>query len=242
MAGIPKDLARITTHKKPRYQLYQPGFNPANSCWIEGEWVTVPEAEWRKRKAAHLKMYGKVRQLQEKQHHRDKGKALKDLTPAERQAYECYSGQQLLEGWPKGVPSPCRINMAGNRPKDRDLAWLRKEGFKFARFVKHGPNGKPYDQLRGLDFPADLVEENTKEKAFDSASATVATNKARMSDFFDSTVLAITNDIPDELVDMPNTWLGGGATYQQFAARMAFNQLVEQEETIIRTEWEKSRG
>lgn len=236
MARIPKDLARITSHTKPRYQLYQPGFNPSNACWLSGEWVTVTKAEWTKRKASHQKTYGKVRDLIKTQHYRNKGKDLKNLTPAERQAYESFSGQQMLHGTRKGVVSPCRINMAGTRPKASDLAWLRREAFKFPRYVKHGPKGKVADQLRGLDFPADLIDENSKAKAFDYASAVVATNKSRMSDFFDSAVQAITSEPPTDAPVM------NGQTYQQFAATMALQQLIDQEEAIVRGEWEKSRG
>jgi len=232
MAEIPKALARITSHKKARYQLYQPGFNPANSCWLNGEWVTFSKIEWTKLKGAHMKLYAHVREALKKQHHRDKATPLKKLDPAQRQAYEFYSGDHMLEGQRNGSVSPCRIRMGGNSPRPKDAEWLRREKFKFPRFIKNGPKAKSYDQLKGLNFPADLIEEN--KKAFDFVTAVVAKNRARTTDFFESSVTAITSEPPP---DAPK-----GTEYQGFAARMAFSLLIDQEETIIRTEWEKGRG
>jgi hypothetical protein len=232
MAEIPKALARITSHKKARYQLYQPGFNPANSCWLNGEWVTLTKTEWTKLKGTHAKLYAHVHGECKKQHHRNKATPLKKLDPAQRQAYEFYSGDHMLEGHRNGSVSPCRIHMGGNSPRPKDVEWLRREKFKFPRFIKNGPKAKPYDQLKDLNFPADLIEEN--KKAFDFVTAVVAKNRARTTDFFESSVTAITSEPPP---DAPK-----GTEYQGFAARMAFSLLIDQEETIIRTEWEKGRG
>jgi hypothetical protein len=86
----------VTKHKKPRYQLYQPGFNAGNSCWLEGEWLTVSREEFERRKITHTKMYGSFRGL--KQHHRDEPTPLDKLTVAQKQAYEFYSGDHLFDG------------------------------------------------------------------------------------------------------------------------------------------------
>ena len=71
--SFPKKLDRVTKHKTPRYQLYQPGFNDANSCWLGGSWVTLPKDEWKQKKVAHKKLYGNLNKNANKQHHRNKG-------------------------------------------------------------------------------------------------------------------------------------------------------------------------
>lgn len=235
MARFSGQLSRTTSHRTPKHQLYQPGFNPANSCWLDGDWITLSAEEFRRRKAAHERLYKGLHKQMESQHHRDKATALKDMTPAQRQAWEFYSGDQMLDGFRDGVPSPCRVRMAGNAPMDKDAAWLTAKGYRFPRWVKHGPKAKPFDQLRGLRLPPGLVEENSKDKPFDSLSATVRTNKKRMDDMFDSTLEALDGK------DAPGGELMG-MNFQQFSAMMAFQSLIRLEEDIVREEWERSMG
>jgi len=248
MAHFPKTPCRKTTHNPPKYQLYQWGFNPVNSCWLEGDWVTVTKAEYNKRKATVEKEYARVRKACKTQHHRDKGTALKNMTRMQRVAYEFHSGNQMLEAQivrkpdPEAsgsgpVASPVSVSMAGNAPKQRDITWMRNKGFKIVRWVKHGPQGKPTDQLRGLNFPEDLIIENTKETAFDFVTTIVAQNRRRDQDFFEGNL---------KMLEKPASELPGGEAmgmnFQQFTASMAIHALIEQEETIIRGEWNKSIG
>jgi len=73
---IPGQFYRITKHKPPRHQLYFPGFNLGNSCWLEGDWVTMPKDEWEIRKDNHQRLFKKCRKEEGKQSHRGKGTPL----------------------------------------------------------------------------------------------------------------------------------------------------------------------
>ena len=95
---FPKEVSRITSHKKPRYQLYQPGFNDRNSCWLEGEWINLPEKEWLARKDDHERMYASVGKDRRKQHHRDEPTSFTQMTDAQRQAWNHYRGNDTIEG------------------------------------------------------------------------------------------------------------------------------------------------
>lgn len=232
MAFPPAKFSRVTSHAKPRYQLYYPGFNLHNSCWIPGDWVTVPEADWKKRKTAHEKLFSMVRAELKTQHHRGKGTTVKGLTEAQKQAYEVYSGNQTFWGWYKNkAPFAGSVKMAGNSPQENQITWLRRLGVKFPRFIKSGPKGKPKDQFRGIRFPNDLIETNTLATAYDDASAVVAFNRANEQSAFDAFV--------DGVAKREKGTLNLGST---FDAQMVMHMLIEQEETIIRAEWDKSVG
>ena len=92
---IPKQVVRVT--KNNLHQLYQPGFNNSNSCWLTGRWITIPKDEWNTRKKEHVLMYKNVGEEQSKQHHRNKGTSLKNMTKAQKQAWEFLSGSETFD-------------------------------------------------------------------------------------------------------------------------------------------------
>jgi hypothetical protein len=223
--GIPKKLSRKTSHAKPKHQLYQPGFNPSNSCWLQGRWITLPKAEWQKRRAAHEKLYAIVFQREKTQHYKFKPTPLKKMTRAQKQAWEYYSGDQRLAGIVNGRFAPFVVRMAGKEPQPSQITWLRNRQVTIPRWIKLGPKGKPENQLRSIKLPKDLIQENTPETALDEVTATVTQNRARSQEFFDAAA--------DNLEKNDHT---------RFSISMAFGQLIEQEELIIRAEWQISRG
>lgn len=230
---FPAEMTRITAHKTPRHQLFQPGFNPTNSCWLEGEWITLPKALWKAKKAAHEKMYKDVKRQAAKQDHHGKRTALKDMTPAQRQAYEFFAGEGVLYGAvPDGDVQPVRVRLAGDRVEDKCLAWLREKfpEMRFPKLIKHGPTGKSQNQLRGMKLPAELIA--ASDEPYDVTTAIVKKNRARSQEFFNGTVEMIAKGPAGEVT----------GDVLSFAAMGAFGQLMEQEETIIREEWSRSKG
>src|SRR5512142_2541869 len=116
---FPKELARVTKHKKPLHQLYQPGFNISNSCWLDGGWITVPAQEWESRKAAHLELYKNLKKQAKSQSHRGPKKEVSALSPAEKQAYEYFSGTTILDCLINGRAHPVEIDLASNKITQR---------------------------------------------------------------------------------------------------------------------------
>lgn len=240
--ALPKVPFRKTAHAKPKYQLYQVGFNASNSCWLDGGWITVTKAEYDKRKGPLAKEYARVRKQMESQHHRDKGTPPAKMTRAQRTAYEFCSGSYTLEamgtrddGTTYG--QPIGIGMAGNRPDATSIRWLQNHRYKLVRWVKTGPKGKPTNQLKGLVFPAEFVIENKKDDAFDHLTETVSQNRGRAADMFESAVATMKGEgAPLPAGEMM------GMNFQQFVGMMAFHQLTEQEELIVRGEWHRSIG
>jgi hypothetical protein len=227
---------RVTNHANPRYQLYQPGFNDKNSCWLEGDWITVPKAGWRKRKADHQRLYACIYRHHRLQNHRDKGTPVSRMTNAERQAWEHYQGNFILSGRANGHFAAASIAFGGNAPQPKQITWLRKKGYVFPQWVKAGPTGEPRNQLRGLKLPDDLVDKNTPEIAYDELTATVEQNRKRSEELFEASLRGMDPAAAEGKV------VGRNFNFTQFSAMMAFNHLLEQEETIVRGEWEASRG
>ena len=151
--AFPKEVTRITAHKVPKYQLYQPGFNEGNGCWLEGAWVTVTPDKFFK--VAHEAMYGRVRTA--KQHYRDPAVLPENLTPAQRQAWEFYSGDGTIycQGAEGGVGGVSAALAAGKIRKD-SVDWLRNSGRKVLAIVKM-PDGSVVDQQALYGIPGGKV-------------------------------------------------------------------------------------
>ena len=212
---FPKSFARQTNHKKPKYQLYWPGFNPNNSCWLAGDWVDVPEALWRATHESHVEMFEEAMQGLTTQHHRGPATPLSALTEAQRLAYEHYAGDLtfFLEH-ANGYTSPSNVAMAGNKIKPSSRAWFEEIGAKIIPFVKNGRTGVVTDVLAGLEIPAELVSENTEPR--DPWAQVVKQNKTQSQE------LALA------LADQCGT--------------SSLFLLFEKEKDIIRAEWELSCG
>lgn len=217
MAKIPGTFYRTTQHKKPRYQFYVPGFNPGNSCWLDGSWVTVKKEEYDERSKAHQRLFKKARKALSKQHHRDPATALGSLTEAQRVAYEHYSGQARFEvRYPSGSVTPIHLEMSGNKPQKGQAEWMREQGMKIIRFTT--TSGKTVDNLEGYDIPADLVHADLTP--IDPWAEVVAQNIQGEIDMFYS------------CLESP----------AGFAVQMAMTILIQKEESIIRQEWNASVG
>jgi hypothetical protein len=220
------EFSRTTKHKKPRYQFLHFGFNPANSCWLSEEWVTLPEAEFLANRDAHeaFMQQSAAERASRVQHHRDPATPLDQLTPNQRAAYEFLSGVNSFSvRGPDGTVHMASAEMAGNKMRPSSEKGFRDSGFVIFRHVKNGYTGEVTNQIEGLDIPADLVEPEGATPV-DPWSFIVDQNKQRERDMYDGLRAMAQNP-------------GGGGW-----ARMAFNQLIKLEESIIRAEWNASRG
>ena len=224
--AVPKVFSRVTKHKPPRYQLYQPGFNKSNSCWLQGSWVTLSKAEWEKRKAKHERDYKGV--FANNGHYRDKGTAVKNMTSRQRQAWEHYAGTALLEGIDEeGQVLSFDVDLHGDRVAPSGVELLRKHKVKIPRYVKMGR--RTVDQLRGQKLPDDLVLKNTKAEAIDVFGKVVNQNLASSEELFrHSLEFAGDESNPEPMRGM--------------AVMTAMGVLMSQEELIIQGEWHAQKG
>lgn len=73
----------------------------------------MPEVEWNKRKTTHEKTCQRIVKEAKKQHHANKG--VEDMTKAQRQAYEHYSGTTHFQNFPHPHPdiSEYRVEVVG---------------------------------------------------------------------------------------------------------------------------------
>jgi hypothetical protein len=235
MPGWPSDkFYRKTRHASPRHQLFQPGYNATNSCWLDGKWITVPKDEWERRRVEHDKMYRAARKDLNRQHYRDAGISPEEMTRAQRQAWEFYSGSHLLDGCHEasGTVGPVSVEFAGNSVHPKCADWLREEGWKIMRHVV-GPDGQQRDQLDGFKVPDDLVSSRGSEpdEAVDTWKGVVEQNVANFDTHFRSMVEVLAGKAHGSLVPPP-----------QYAAIVAFGRLIEIEELILSMEWKESVG
>lgn len=161
---IPKKLHRTTNHARPRHQVWQPGFNASNSCWLEGQWVTIGawhDADLRAKVKAHEKLYKGLHEQVKKQHHRGKPTPIKAMTPAQRQAWEFFSGEGRLDcrHVPSGTIGPVGVRLAADKPDEKSIAWMRKRGYRVIPLAKQ-PDGKVTDQRS--EVPPDLLTGDTE--------------------------------------------------------------------------------
>lgn len=235
----PKTVVRTTKHKNPRHQLYQPGFNEGNGCWLEGSWVTLPKDEWEARKDEHVRMYGDIRKMAKDQHYRDDGVPRDKMDEAQRQAWEHYSGSGHFDcrHVESGHVGPVGVEMAGNRIQPKEAKWLLAEGWRILRFVKQ-PSGETADQTEGLEIPDELMAEDgaSAGEAVNTWQHVVDQNVQKMDDMFESALRTATGDDP-----VPPGQIMG-MDFRAFSTQMAFTSLVQQEESIIRMEWNEQQG
>ena len=186
--SFPKVLAKISKHRPPRYMLYQPGFNNGNSCWLKGRWVNVSPEEWEERKD----LYVGIREWSKDQHYKDKGTALKRMTPAQKRAYEFYSGDETFDCFNKrGYHCTIRVYMGGKSINDKSVAWMREKGYKIIALITF--YGKISNQLKGLKgVPEDLVLRS--KKPVDTEKKSVKQDRYKQAIYFD-TMLETDGDI-----------------------------------------------
>jgi hypothetical protein len=225
-------LFRITNHKTPRYQLYQPGFNPNNSCWLPGEWITLSKKDWLKQKSLHCKMYANLQEETNKQYYRNKGTALKNMSAAQKQAYEFYSGDAHFDviyeagyhGAVKDYYGVVSVKMAGKFLMPSQEKWLRARHCKIIKNLKNSYTNKIENQTKGYSLPKDLIIDNPIPLDFEKNI--VDQNMQQSEDIF---FFALEEAIKDSLVS-------------SFAALTVFGLLLEQENLIISSDWKASKG
>lgn len=224
MNWVPKKLSRKTNHAKPKCQLYQPGFNAGNGCWLCGRWVTVPDKGFAAAAKAHEALYAKVGEEMKKQHHRGKGVSPKKMTPAQRQAWEFFSGEGRVEvRWPNGAIGLCGVNLAADKPDAASVRWLRNKKAKVLLKVVN-PDKTITDQSE--DWPADMLSDDKEP---------VNTWKNIVKQNRDSA-----REMSLALADAPfhNPPLGtiNGRNFNDFAVQLSMHELTELEETVVQLE------
>ena len=230
--SFPKEVTRITTHKKPKHQLYQPGFNDDNGCWLEGAWVTVTPAQYEARKTEHEAWYGKIRSA--KQHYRDPAVPFEKMTPAQKQAFSHFSGQGVVycRGAEGGV-GPVYIELTADKIRQDSVDWFKATGRKILKVVKM-PDGTLVDQKVQFSVPDEVVEVEEGE-APDPWKEIVKQNKEREDQMMD----AFLGGPPDGLGGLPGM---DGFSMGDMVDQMAVHSLIRLEESIIRDEFSLSRG
>lgn len=227
---FPQILYRQTAHKQPRFQLYTPGFNIHNGCWLEGSWVTVPKDEWLARKDAHQAMFESVRAEYHKQSYRDPAVRLGTLTEAKRIAYEHYSGSQILWAKMDGETAAFYVRTQANRLDPREVEAFRKNGAKILPVIWNAHSKEAQNALEGLDVPEDIVLDD--KTPIDPWEGVVKRNKQSQRDFERGLLQGLTEGAP---ADVPDEG-------PQFMWEVAVWPLIEKEKEIIRDEWLDQQG
>lgn len=221
------ELSRITKHKPPRHQLYQPGFNDFNGCWLEGTWVTVPAGEYESRKKAHEKLYKGLGKQKAKQSHHGEPVPLEAMTAGQRQAWEHFSGSRTLNvRFSHGGVGLVGADMAGAKVGEKSLAWLREKGGKVIPKVLE-PSGEIVDQTGMV--PTELLSEDAEPVHV--WKLIVAQNKANAREFSKAW-----SKVGQEGVEVPGL---GFAEPNDFMLGVAVQNLFELEKQIIQNELRK---
>jgi hypothetical protein len=218
----PREMTRITKTRKPKHQFYQPGFNIHNGCWLWGDWVDVTQAEYEALSQKHQADYGSV--YQTSQHHQNPGIALENLTPAQHQAWQFFSGSEIVSVFSSdGECLSVDLETAGANVRAVSVHWLRVNECKVLPRVRNGYTGEITRQLEGVSLPEDLWAPDT-EPVPDPVAFTVKQNKEDLR-LFQAGMVEESSDEPSD-----------------FYASMAIRGLLRLEEEIIRTEWVASCG
>jgi len=201
---------------------------------LAGEWVRVPEEEFAQRAPEHEALYACVLADRTLQHHSGDGVSLEDMTPAQRQAWEFYSGNQdfyLVSGQNiQGIS----IRMAGLTPKEKDVEDVRK------RWPHHKliplelcPWNGVSDKRSEFDFPEDMWLDT--DNPIDPQSLIVAQNVQRQRDMWLAQLASSQQDgqVPGSI---------NGASFQEFCTQAVFREVLGQEQTILREEWNRDNG
>ena len=221
--SFPKFVVRITKHKKPRHQIYQPGFNPDNSCWLEGDWLTLSEDEWESCKDEHELLYGHVWGELKKQHHRDTATPVEKMTKAQKQAWEHFSGQTTVHGRDESGAVICFfVPLCGGKMSQEQIEQLREKDVKIFDKVTTQTDD-PESLGKQLDIPDDLLI----PEAHDPWKDIVAQNKQNSFEMSAGIAESINSGMGALFGDMVGLMAG-----------VAMTGLMEIEKEIIRGEWE----
>ncbi len=222
---IPTIFYRISGGaKRPKHQFYIPGFNPGNSCWLEGDWVSVAAEEWVAKKDAFQAMFAGTADRATSQRHDGPPTKIEDLTEAQRVAYNHFSGQLQCYARMHGGVYPVAIDLAGNGSKPATLAWLREQGIQVIRYTRNAYTGEVTDALDGRTFPDDVLSADTEP--LDPWSSIVSQNLDAMHEQFEGML--------EHMAPNP--------AENDMGAAIVLHYIIEKEDGIIRAEWDQQRG
>ena len=228
--SFPKKFARITKHKKPRCQIYQPGFNDRNSCWLEGQWLTLPNDEWEARKDEHVAMYEEARKTAGVQCSQNPGTPVEKMTPAQRQAWEYYSGNTSIHGRDESGATICfYVELRGGKMGQDQIEHLRANDIKvFDKVTTQTDDPESIGEQLGM--PDDLLI----EEPHDPWEDIIAENRKRSFD--------MSAGIAEGLATGEGAAMCGGDSHVMgLMAGVAMHGLLEIEEEIIRGELEPGK-
>jgi len=155
--------------------------------------------------------------------------ALKNMTEAQRQAWEHFSGSRTLEvRYPNGEVGSVGVNLAGRKVAEVSLHWIRKHQARVIPKIIQ-PNKKVFDQAK-MGVPADLLSDD--KEPVDFWKLVVKQNKENFREFSLTTAEMSLGKIPG----MP---LGAPEGMPDFMGGVAVQNLFELEEQIIRNEKSK---
>lgn len=224
--SFPKVYYRVT--KGGVHQFYQPGFNISNSCWLTGAWIKIDKDEWERTKEAHNDLYKNIDD--KNQHHRGPGTKVEDMTPAQKKAWEYFSGEITVhcynESDPKYVKhTAVNLQTAGRCPNKKSIEWFNEQwlskGFKIIKNITS--YGKVTNQTDGYLFPEEFIYWNAEP--IDVTKLIIAQNTERN--------FKMAEEIFKNCADDPN----------DFSLRMvATTILIDIEQEIIRAEWKAYKG
>lgn len=222
MSAIPKVFDRVS--KRNQHQLYQPGFNRRNGCWIDGNWITVYPDDWIMAAHGHAETYAEVHDQMAVQSHRNKPVAIKNLTKAQKLAWSYYSGDQDFNYvTPQGTYGIGRCKT--QRDKEilpKDIEWIRNREWKIVRQTVDY-NGKVHDILKVLLVPEDLLTPTT-DPPVDVWRHIVKENRSNMDGMGRAAAKQALREDEDPRL-------------RGLMAGMAITTLLEIEDEIIRDEW-----
>jgi len=221
----PAIFYRETKHKKPKRQFYQPGFNAQNSCWFEGEWISVGDERWAQREE-HQKVHAMA--TAEGQHYRNPGIPVDKMTPEQRQAWLFNSGAPTIDCIRNGFISTIRVHTGGLMVREVSVEWMRKDGYKALR-VTRNPQGQIVHQLESCQLPENLISDElgADGQPINVWERIIAQNRARM------------REQAFELLDAVSE-----SQYQgdSLMCGVALQQLIYLEKEMVTNEWHRSIG
>jgi hypothetical protein len=222
---IPKVFSRIT--KGGLHQIYQPGFNLYNSCWLEGKWLTLPKNEWEQAKDEHENLYNSINS--DNQHHNGPSVEIKNMTLAQMKAWQYYSGKHTFECYNGTNPTYSKhqgvsFDMAGSTLSKKSLEWFKRQflpkGFLVIKLITS--YGKVSNQLEGVNLPKEIILNN--EVPIDTVKLVIDSNMSR-------TYNTAENIFKKDIDNI--TGIG---------VQLGVHILIELEEMIVREEWKESIG
>lgn len=154
---------QIITPDGTKSELYQPGFDPRRSFWLDGSWIKVPNEGFFELAAKHAALYADLDFELENQWFHEAPTDRQSMTEAQRQAFEHYSGLQWVQVIliPERVVGTCRLPCAGDKAHKSALPLLKKRGDKVISNPDRLPlnRGMSTEEVLALGLPAEYLYE-----------------------------------------------------------------------------------